>query len=170
MVDNPFYKYWANCKPGSTVTLLEKTILSGPDKDQVPDGIDEKEVHCKLISVTPEKVVVEFVVSEREFLSVLETAATKKTYPAKVKKSDLVAFLHGTEPKVGQDTVDLLGKKLNCVTWSGTVKAQGTDAEHKIWLSDQVPGGVVRHTRVTKQDGKMVADTKIAVKSYKMAN
>ena len=91
MVPNPFYKYWSNCKPGSTVTLLEKTVLSGPDKNQFPDGIDEKEVSCKLLSVTAEHVVVEFVVTEREFLDAIETAPTKKTYPAKVTKAKAAA-------------------------------------------------------------------------------
>jgi hypothetical protein len=170
MVENPFYKYWANCKPGSTVMLSEKTVLSGPDKSQFPDGIDEKEISCKLLSVSPEKVEVQFVVTDREFVSSVESAPTKKIYPAKVKKSDLVALLHGVEPKVGKDTVDLLGKKLDCTTMSGTLKSGGTDAEHMIWLSDKVPGGVVKHNRVTKEGGKLVADTKIVVKAYKMVD
>jgi len=169
MVVNPYYKYWANCKPGSTVTLLEKTALTGPDKNMVPDGIDEKEVSCKLLSVTPEHVVVQFVVTEREFLSTIESAPTKKTYPAKVKKSHLLAGLHGVEPKVGEGTLDVLGKKMTCLTFSGTEKKEGMEAEHMIWLNDKVPGGVVKHTRVTKQDGKLVADTTILVKSYKNA-
>ena len=39
---------------------------------------------------------------------------------------------------------------------------------HEIWVSDQVPGGMVKHTRVTKQDGKVFADTTITVKAYKV--
>jgi hypothetical protein len=170
MVANPFYKYWANCKPGSTVTLLEKTALTGPDKALFPGGIDEKLVSCKLLTVKPEHVVVEFVVKEHEFVSLIESAPTKKTYPAKVKKADLVALLHGVEPKMGEETIDVLGKKLACVTMSGTMKKDGTDAEHMLWLSDKVPGGIVKHTRVTKQDGKLVADTKIVVTAFKNAD
>jgi hypothetical protein len=168
MVANPYYKYWSNCKPGSTVTLLEKTVLTGPDKNFVPDGIDVKEIHCKLLSVTPEHVVVEFVVKDHEFLSSIESAPTKKIYPAKVTKAHLIAGLHGVEPKVGKDTLDVLGNKLPCVTFSGTEKKDGTEAEHMIWLSEQVPGGIVKHTRISKQDGKLVADTKIVVKAYTM--
>jgi hypothetical protein len=166
MVVNPFYKYWSNCKPGSTVTLLEKTKLTGPDKNFVPEGIDEKHIHCKLLSVTPEHAVVEFVVTEREFLSSIETAPTKKIYPAKVTKGHLLAGLHGVEPKVGNDTLEVLGKKLQCTTYSGVEKKDGSEAEHMIWLSEEVPGGVVKHTRVSKQDGKLVADTQIVVKGY----
>jgi hypothetical protein len=170
MVVNPYYKYWANCKPGSTVTSLEKTVLTGSDKKMVPDGIEEKEITCKLLSVTPEHVVVQFVVAERDFLSTIESAPTKQIYPAKVKKSHLLAGLHGVEPKIGEGSLDLLGKKLNCVTLSGTEKKDGFEAEHKIWLSDKVPGGIVLHNRVTKQDGKLVADTKIIVTAYKNAD
>jgi hypothetical protein len=170
MVVNPYYKYWANCKPGSTVTLSEKTVLAGADKQMFPDGIDEKEVSCKLISVSPEQVVVQFVVTERDFVSLIESAPTKKIYPAKVTKANLVALLHGVEPKMGKATIDVLGKKMDCETMSGTIKKDGTDADHMIWLSDKVPGGVVQHNRVTKENGKLVADTKIMVKSFKNAD
>jgi hypothetical protein len=166
MVDNPFFKYWSKHKPGATVTLLEKTVLSGPDKAEVPDGIDEKTVANKLLDVKADGVVVQFVVTEREFLSTVESAPTKKTYPAKVKKSHLQAGLRGVDPKMGEETITVLGEKLPCVTMAGTEKNGTTETEHKIWLSEKVPGGVVKHTRVTKQDGKVVADTTIAVQSY----
>jgi hypothetical protein len=168
MVANPFYKYWANHKAGSTVTLLEKTILTGPDKEQSPDGIDEKVVTTKLLKVTLDKeVVVEVTATERDFLKTIETAPTKTTYPAKVKKAWLQAALHGADPKMGKDTLTLLDKKFDCITVSGTEKKEGTVVDHEIWLSEKVPGGIVKHTRVTKQDGKLVADTTIVLQSYK---
>jgi len=169
MVVNPLYKHWANCKPGSTVTLLEKTVLGGADKDTVPDGIDKKIVTSKLLSVTPEMVVVEVVVTEHEFLGAIQAAPTKKIYSAKIKKSHLHAGLHGVDPKIGEDTIELLGEKLECKTFSGTEKKDGTEITHKIWVSEKVPGGIVKHTRVTKQDDKLVADTTITVTKFKMA-
>jgi hypothetical protein len=168
LVVNPLYKHWANCKPGSTVTLLEKTVFTGPDKELVPDGVDEKEITSKLLSVTPEAVVVQVGVLEHEFLAAIEPPPTKKTYPAKVTKANLHAGLHGVDPKIGEDTLEVAGQKLKCVTWSGLEKKEGTEVEHKLWLSDKVPGGIVKHTRTTKQDGKVVADTTITVKSFKM--
>jgi hypothetical protein len=169
MVVNPFYKYWANCKPGSTVTLLEKTALGGADKETVPDGIDRKEVTSKLLSVTPEQVVVEVTVTEHDFLGAIQAAPTKKIYPAKIKKSHLQAGLHGVDPKKGEDTLEVLGEKLKCTTLSGTEKKEGSEVTHEVWLSDKVPGGIVKHTRTTKQDGKLVADTTITVKAFKQA-
>jgi hypothetical protein len=167
MVTNPYYKYWANCKPGSTVTLLEKTLFTGPEKEQLPDGIDTKEVTSTLLSVSPDKVAVQTTVTEHEFLGAIESAPTKKIYPAKVKQSHLRAGLHGIDPKRGEDTLEAAGQKLACVTLAGTEKKEGTEVVHKVWLSEKVPGGIVKHTRVTKQDGKVVADTTIVVKSFK---
>jgi hypothetical protein len=169
MVANPLYKFWADFKPGATVTQSEKTTLSGPEKELLPDGIDQKEVTYKLLSVTPEHVVVEVTVVDHEFLGSIESAPTKKIYPAKIKKSHLIAGLHGVDPKVGEGTLSVLGKELACKTFSGTEKKGDTEVEHEIWVSDKVPGGIVKHTRVTKQDGKVFADTTITVKSFKTA-
>jgi hypothetical protein len=167
MVVNPYYKFWSKHKPGSTVTLLEKTAFTGPEKEQVPDGIDQKEITYKLLSVSPESVTVQVTVLEREFLSSIETASTKKIYPAKVTPANLRAGLHGVDPVRGEDTLEVLGKKLLCATLSGTEKKDGVEVEHKVWVSESVPGGIVKHHRVTRQNGKTVADTTIAVKAYK---
>ncbi len=170
MVANPMYKYWAQFKPGSTVTLLEKTVLSGPEKDTVPDGIDQKEVTYKLLSVTPEKVVVQTVVVEHDFLGTIEQPATKKTFPAKVSKTHLQGGFHGVDPKKGEEKITMLGKEMDCLTLAGLEKKEGSEVDHKLWVSEKVPGGVVKHTRVTKQDGKLVADTTITLKSFKAAD
>jgi hypothetical protein len=169
MVTNPHYKYWSNHKPGSTSTRVEETAFSGPDQKLVPDGVDHKEIAYKLLSVTPEKVVVQFLVREREFLGTVESAPKKWTYPAKIKKSHLRAGLHDIEPTVGEETITWKDEKLACRTLSGTEKKGGVEVDHKVWLSEKVPGGIVKHHRVTKQDDKVVADTKITLKSYKSA-
>ena len=64
-----------------------------------------------------------------------------------VTKANLAAGLHGVNPKVGMETLEVLGKKLECVTLSGTEKKGGEEVEHKVWVSDKVPGGIVKHTR-----------------------
>jgi hypothetical protein len=167
MVENPFYKHWANHKEGSTVTLHEKTVFSGPDKEQYPDGVEEKWVTSKLLKVGRGDAVVQVTVTERDFLNTIESAPTKKTYPYMVTKANLQAGLHGVDPKIGKDTLTVLGEKLECTTLSGTEKKGAEEVEHKVWVSDKVPGGVVKHTRTLKQDGKVVADTTIVVTAYK---
>jgi hypothetical protein len=167
MVENPYYKYWANHKEGSTVTLHEKTVFSGPEKEQYPDGADEKVVASKLLKVGRGDVVVQVTVTESDFLNTIESAPTKKAYPFMVTKANLQAGLHGVDPKIGKETLTVLGEKLECTTLSGTEKKGGTEVEHKVWVSDKVPGGIVKHTRTLKQDGKVVADTTIIVTAYK---
>jgi hypothetical protein len=167
MVDNPMYKYWSNFKKKSTVTLSEKTVFGQADKSEVPEGIEEKVVTYTLTSVSPESAVVRIVVTEREFLGFLETAPTKKTFPAKVKKSLIKATITELGGKVGEEELEVDGKKLACKTLTGSFKKDDTMVEHKSWYSDTVPGGLVKRTRTTKQDGKLVADTTITLKSFK---
>jgi hypothetical protein len=167
MVVNPHFKYWSNFKPGATSTRLEKTVFTGPAREQVPDGIDEKEITMTLLEKSADSVTVQVVVTDRDFLGSIVSAPTKKIFPAKVKKSHLRAGLHGVDPKLGKEALDVLGKKLDCTTASGTEKKDDVEVDHKIWLSETVPGGIVKHTRTTKQGGKVVADTTIVVKSYK---
>lgn len=169
LIDHPLYKFWANCKPGSTVTLVEKTTFSGAEKEQVPDGVDEKIVTRKLLSVDAKGVVVQMVVSESDFLGMIESAPTKATYAAKIKKGNLRAAQHYIDAAKGEDSVTVDGKKIACKTLAGTEKKDGTTIEHKLWFSEAVPGGIVKRTQVTTQDGKAIANTTILVKSFKHA-
>jgi hypothetical protein len=164
MVVNPFYKGWAHFAPGATAVHVETTQLGGESKEQAPDGVDEKEIRYKLLEVTPKKAVVEVVVVEREFLSIIEAAPTKITYPAKVKKSHLDAVLLEIGAKRGEETLMVAGKELKCKTVAGTRKKKDEEIKHKIWYSFEIPGGIVKKTRTTRQDGKLVAETTVTLK------
>jgi hypothetical protein len=171
MVPNPLYKHWANCKAGSTATLLEKTVLGAAAKDQVPDGVELKSVTYKLLSVSPKQVVVQVVVREREFLGVIEAAPTKAIYTPQLKKSHLAAALSefAIDTKRGEETITAAGMKIPCKTLSGSQKKDDTVIEQKIWYSEKVPGGVVKRHRVAKRDGKVTAETTIELQSFKHA-
>jgi hypothetical protein len=168
LVDNPFYTHWAKFKVGSTVTRVEKTTFSGPEKTNFPDGIDHKEVTYKLLEVSPKYVAVQVIVKERNFLNITESAPTKHFYPAKVTPEHLRAGLHDVDVKLGKDSIEVLGKKMECITASGAEKKDGLEIDHKVWLSEMVPGGIVQQHRSTRQDGKMYAHTTIHVKAFKV--
>src|SRR5262249_6343920 len=89
MVANPYYKFWAGSKPGSTAVHLEQTKLTGPEGKLVPDGVDEKRIAYKIVSVNKDRVVVEMVVTEQDFLGYVQAAPTRYIYPAKLKKAHL---------------------------------------------------------------------------------
>src|SRR5215469_14806897 len=144
-VANPFYKFWASSKPGSTAVHLEQTKLSGPEGKLVPDGVDEKRVSYKLVSVNDNRVVVEMVVTEQDFLGYIQAAPTRHIYPAKWKKSRLDRIIVDADGKTGKEAVKFKGKEINCRTVTGTVKGpDGVQVDFKLWLSDAVPGTIVK--------------------------
>jgi hypothetical protein len=169
--DNPMYKHWAGFKEGTTVVHVEKTKFGDDATDELPGGVDEKVITYKLVSVSPKAVVVEAIVREREFLHLTESAPSKLIYPAQVKKAYVDALLLATGAKVGEDTLKVkLGKEekeIKCKTIEGSRKKKGEEVQQKFWLSPDVPGGVVKRTRATMQDGKMVAETTTMLIGYK---
>jgi len=167
MVENPYYKHWHKFKPGSTVTLSENTAFKGEEKADLPDGVDHKTVTYKLLSVSNDKVVVQTVVVETDFLSRIESAPTKITYPAKVKKAHLLALFEEFHAKTSEATIKVGKKEYKCKLFSGTKKTKDSEIDAKIWLSTEVPGGIVKRTRTTREGGKVVADTTIEIVSYK---
>ena len=173
MTDNPFYKHWAGFKEGTTVVHTEKTTFGDDATDELPGGVEEKIVKYKLLSVSPKRVVVEAVVIEKEFLNSTESAPTKIIYPAQVNKAHLDAVLLAAGAKKGEQTLKLkMGKEemeIKCKTIAGTLKKKGEMVTQKFWLSKEVPGGIVKRTRTTMQDGKMVAKTTITLRAFKAA-
>src|SRR5215831_7323189 len=115
MLDNPMYTAWANFKPGATATVSEHTTYSG-DTNPVPD---KKVITYKLLSVSPDEVVVRAVAVEQELLGTVENAPTKHTYPAKLKKSYLAVAAPELQAKKGEETITWKGKEVPCKTLSG---------------------------------------------------
>jgi hypothetical protein len=171
--ENPYYKHWASFKTGTTVVLTEKTTFGDDATDELPGGVDEKTVEYKLVSVSPKRVVVETTVTEKEFLSTTESAPTKITYPAEVNKAYLEAVLIAAGAERGEETLKVLvgkeEKEIKCNTIAGTRKQKGEEVKQKFWLSPTVPGGIVKRTRATMRDGKLVAETTTSLRSYRVA-
>jgi hypothetical protein len=172
MVPNPYYKFWASSKPGATAVHHEHTKLSGPEGKFVPDGVDEKRITYKLVSVNDDRVVVEMLVTEQDFLGYVQAAPTRYIYPAKLKKANLERILVEAGGKTGEETVKVKDKEMKCKTLAGTVKGPGGEqVEFKLWLSDAVPGTIVKQVRTTRQKGgDLIAETTTTLQSYKKAD
>jgi hypothetical protein len=169
MVDNPKYKFWANFKPGTTSTYHEVTTFTGAEKENLPGGKDEKTIVYRLANVNKDRVVVVTTVIEEEYLGTVESAPTKLTYPAKVKKANLEAALEEFGAKKTEDETVKVGKEeIKCKVLAGTTKRDGGTLEYKLHYSDTVPGGVVKRTRVTKSGDKVVAETIVTLRSFAM--
>ncbi len=168
MVPNPFYKFWAGTKPGAKATHIEKTKLSGPEAKVVPDGVDEKRITYKLINVNDKRAIVEMVVTEEDFLGYVQAAPTRHIYPAKIKKSHLERIVND-DKSTGEDTIMVKDKEMKCKTVQGTVKEpSGEVIDYKLWLSEDVPGTIVKQVRTARQKGDVIAETTITLQSYKM--
>jgi hypothetical protein len=171
MVANSFYRLWASFQPGDTAVHLEQTKLSGAGGETVPGGVDENRITYKLVEVTPEQVVLETFVRERDFLGYVEAAPTRQIYPAQIKKADLERILKETGAQTGEDTLKFDGREIKCKTMSGAMKGSTDELiEFKIWLSEEVPGHIIKKVRSTKHNGEVVAETTTSLQSYKKAN
>ena len=170
MVANPYYKFWAGSKPGATAVHVEKTKLSGAEGKLAPDSVDEKRIAYKLVEVTKDQAVVEMVVTEQDFLGFVQAAPTRYIYPAKLKKAQLERVLLADGGKTGEDTVKVDGKDMKCRTLTGTIKEPGGEQiEFKLWLSDDVPGSIVKQVRTARQKDELIAETTTTLQSFKKA-
>jgi hypothetical protein len=171
MVANPFYKFWANSKPGASAVHVERTKLSGPEGKEIPGGVDEKRIAYKLLEVDSDRVLVEMVVTEQDLLGYVQSAPTRHIYPAKLAKSRLERILLEQGGKTGEETVKVGDKEMKTKTVSGTIKVpDGEDLDFKLWLSDEVPGTIVKQVRTARQKGEVMAETTTTVESYKTAD
>jgi hypothetical protein len=167
MAENPLFKFWSGFKPGATSTYTQVTKYHEAEKAAFPGGVEKKTINYQLVNANGDRAVVRTVVVEEDFLSTIESAPTRITYPAKVKKANLDAFFQEWGVKEGEEeTVKVGGKEIKCKVRSGTHKSEGAVVEFKICYSDAVPGGIVKRTRVTKDGDKVVAETTTTLVSF----
>jgi hypothetical protein len=167
-VANPYYKFWSKSKPGATVVLKETTKLSGAAAASAPEGADVKTVTYKLAELNDEKAVVEARVTQKEDFGYVESAPTRHIYPAKMSKAVLEDLLAETGAKGVAATLKVGDKELKVMALTGTMKKKGgEEVDFKTWLSDEVPGGIVKRLRTTKVNGEVVAVTTVELESYK---
>jgi hypothetical protein len=127
------YKRWSDCKPGSWITHKVTTEKGGKTS--------ELELTTKLVELSPEKLVLE----TTETAGGKSKTLPKKDYPAKIEKKPEAANVKPAEKSEGDEEIEVAGKKFKChwVCFKNEVK--GETSEAKDWLTDEVPGHVVRH-------------------------
>jgi hypothetical protein len=165
--DNPFYKFWSKSKVGATVTLKETTKLASPAGTEGESGEEVKLITHKLVELTPEKAVVETVVTEGETFGFVQSAPTRHIYPAKMSKDVLDELVKETGAKGEKAKLKVGDKEMDVMYLTGTMKGgKDDDVDFKLWLSDDVPGGIVKRVRVSKFKGETVAETTIELVSF----
>jgi hypothetical protein len=170
-VDNPYYMAWKDFKEKTTATHEERTVYSGEAAKMAPAGGELKVVTYTLTKVNPDSVVVSTEVAERDFLSTIVQAKTRIIYPAKVNKADLEALLQERGAK-WTDTEATVpgGKKIAAKMLTTTIKNGPEETTRKTTFSYTIPGGIIEKVSTVKNDGKLVAETTVTLKSFKVAD
>src|SRR5262249_26783346 len=104
---------------------------------------------------------------QRENFGYVESAPTRHIYPAKMSKAVLGDLLEETGAKGVAATLKVGDKEVKVVALRGTLKKGNEEVDFKIWLSDQVPGGIVKRLRTTEQGGGVVAEPTGELVSYR---
>src|SRR5262249_56588319 len=140
---------------------------SGPSAAWAQDGTDVKTVTYKLVELNDEKAVVETRVTQEENFGYVESAPTRHIYPAKMSKAALEDLLAETGAKGAAATLKVGDKEVKVMALAGNMKKGGEEVDFKIWLSDEVPGGIVKRVRTTKVNGEVVAETTVELVTFK---
>lgn len=166
-VANPYYTFWSKSKPGATVVHKETTKLSGAAAASSPDATDVKTVTYKLVELNDKQAVVEARVMQQENFGFVEAAPTRHIYPAKMNKAALEELLAETGAKGEPGMIKVGDKEMKVKVISGSMKKGEEEVDFKLWLSDEIPGGIVKKQRTTKIKGEVVAETTVELESYK---
>ena len=122
-VDNPEFKGWASCKPGSSVTHK----MSGGTG---PQGGEQKTV-LKSVNDTEVVLEVETIMNGRSLGKTMERKVPAKVAADKAPK----------DVKKGEDEIEVAGKKMKCTTMEfETTTANGKTFHMKVWANDEIPG------------------------------
>jgi hypothetical protein len=159
-IGNPEYAQWAKYKKGTSITLKTTTTAAGMTTETL--------MVTELLDVTDTKVVI-------ETTTVLKVAGMeiktpfKRDVPKKVTVPDVKVDPKSKPPAAktdtGTETLKLAGLELK-TKWTVTkIEAAGTTTEMKIWMSDDVPGTMVKSESTTKS--AFASSTKIELIEFK---
>lgn len=170
MVANPSYTHWSAFKVGATVTRQEK-IKFPPDSEEGQRYVDHtlvKDITYKLLEVTPTKAVVEVIEAEYGRGLIEESAPFKISYLAKMKKglgSNKESFAKHKQEEV---EIKILGKTYKATLVDTVHKGGPLTRTHQVWLSDEVPGGILKDVRSQKEGDKVISESTLEVISFKV--
>jgi uncharacterized protein (TIGR03000 family) len=165
-VANPYYTFWSRAKPGATTVYRETTRLFGAAAASAPEGTDVKTVTYKLVELNDDRAVVETRVLQQEIFGFVESAPTRHIYPARMSKAVLEDLLAETGAKGVEAVIKVGDREMKVMALAGKLKKGGEEVDFKIWLSDEVPGGIVKRVRVTKVNGEVAAETTVELVTF----
>jgi hypothetical protein len=158
-VDNPEFASWSKFKKGTSVTMKSASTAAG--------NTSEILITTTLVEVGTDKLVVEtssvIKVNGMEIKSPGQKREIMKTVeiPKGVKPED---FKGGKPPGAfedGTETVKISGGEYKTKWFKTKVEAGGNKTETKMWMSDEVPGMMVKME--ANSTGAFASSTKMEV-------
>jgi hypothetical protein len=170
MVENPIYKHWSAFKVGASVTRREKVKFPAESEEgqRHPDHTLVKDTTIKLLEVSPKKIVVQLTESEHGRGYVRENAPIKLIYFAHVKKGFGTPKEHFAKHK--QEDVDVIvkGKTYKTTLVETTHKHGDMTRSQKIWLTDEIPGGILKDIKTQKKGDQLISESTLEVIATKI--
>jgi hypothetical protein len=180
---NPEYQQWTHFKPGTYVTLERKILEHHENNVGVveamahPPGGAVMRISTKLVSLDKDKAVLEETRIDLDEGSETEMPADKVTLFANDEISHADDSLmekptkqESVKQTEGDEEVVVMGNKIKTHWVQTSVKTGNEVSTSKDWLSDDVPGGLVREEVKKSVGGKMVAESVTKVIDYKLGS
>jgi hypothetical protein len=180
---NPEYAQWARFKVGTYVTL-ERKVLEHRDASvgvvaamAHPPAADVMRINSKLVDLNKDKAVLEETRIDLGDGSETEMPADKVTLFANGEISNASDSLYEKQPKQetvketeGDEDVTVMGNKIK-THWVETSIQTGRElSTSKDWLSDDVPGGLVKEETKKTWAGKPMVESWSKVIDYKLGS
>ena len=162
-VDNPEFANWSKFKKGTSVTLKSTSDVAGMTT--------ESTITTTLVDVGTDKLVVEMSTATKANGMEFKTPPIKRDVlktiplPEGVKKEE---FAKGKVPgtlEEGTETLKVAGKEYKTKWYKTKTSAGGMNIEGKIWMTEEVPGMVVKMESSTK--GAVAFKTTLEVTEFK---
>jgi hypothetical protein len=144
-VENPQFKYWSSCKPGSWVKMRMEMDNGGSKiESETKHTLLELKDGVAVIEITGKSKM-----GAKEFTLPVQKQEIKAKEPPDKVKID----------KEGDEEIEVAGKKMKCHWYEFTNKAGEKETKNKAWMSMDIPGGMARGDMITGGAGKAILMT-----------
>jgi hypothetical protein len=147
MVENPEFISWAKFPKGTSVRLKSISTVDGKSSEVI--------VSVALLEIGAEKVVIESSSTEirkgKDFTTqpVKREIAKSIALPKGLTKEDFIAGKPPGTTAEGTETLKVGNMELKTVWYKYRAEVDGTKIEGKRWVSNQVPGNIVKNEIAT---------------------
>lgn len=151
-VESPTYQSWARHKPGTMIRLRSVTEANASSVETITT--------VKLLEVTPRAAVVEQTIRSNATGQLVEsppeTVSHRRMFPLLPGvKREQIGKPTGVLAQ-GEESVTIAGKTYKAVWYDSKSQTEAGPAQTRTWMSDEVPGKVLRSVTRVAAAGKTV--------------